>query len=360
MVNRNKDDSYLEPETGEQRRLHIRKLPKRLVRLLLLIAAVVILIVIIAVTARGCGNGDETTGYANYVTALSDIIEESDQVGEELESLLTNPGDTNRAEIQTKLDDFITTCEKLKVDATELVPPKEFVEQGAHMFFLKVMEFRWQGTTDLKQALMNALEVEDTEVPTEQILRSLYYLTTSDFLYKEVFAKEAKDILAEKKLSGVSVPTSQFLADPNLASKTEVARILTELRQSGTMQSIHGVALGKVVATPDNKEITAGKKFNLTADDELAFVVTVENQGNEDETDIEVVVTLLSSESTEPQTKSVTVPALKADAETEVTIVGINPAPYGEEAVLTVTVEPVEGESYTENNSIEAIVIFKL
>jgi uncharacterized membrane protein len=120
------------------------------------------------------------------------------------------------------------------------------------------------------------------------------------------------------------------------------------------------VAIAKVVASPDDKEIAAGSTYNLTSSDELAFKVTVENQGNMSEKDVPVVVTLLSPDSSTPQKVTVTIPELKPKEELTVTVTGLNPTTYGEVALLKVEVGPVKDEKYTDNNSIEANVIFTL
>jgi hypothetical protein len=111
---------------------------------------------------------------------------------------------------------------------------------------------------------------------------------------------------------------------------------------------------------PDEKEIAAGGTFNLTSSDELAFLVTVENQGNMDETDIPVTISLRSSQSAEPQVVTFEITALKAKTEIEVTVEGLNPTPYGEVALIRVEAGPVPEEKYSDNNWLEANVIFKL
>jgi hypothetical protein len=361
MAYRNRDDTQFELDAEEPRRRQVTKLPKPLIRLLLLIVALVVVIVIIVVAARGCGGGDDAAAYAEYMSSIEEILAESDTVGANLAELLMAPGDTNRAEVQAKLDAFISKSEELEIAANALEVPKALVESGAHNLFLLVMHFRQTGVTALKPAVMGALEVEDTEVPAEQILHALYYLTHSDFLYKEAFTPAAREVLAAKELSGVSVPPSQFLEDPNIASQAEVLNILTGLRSAGVLTPVHGVALKRVVAQPDEKEITKGGTFNLTASDALAFVVTVENQGNMDEADVEVVVTLTPSDSTkQPQEVTYKISELKAKTETDVTIEGLNPTAYGEIALLEVQVGPVKNEKYSDNNSMEAKVIFKI
>jgi len=360
MTDRDKDDTYSDSATGERDRRQKKGLPKPLLRLLLVLAAIIIVVVVIVFTARSAIRSGEAADYQKYMTAVADILERSDVIGAALTELLTSPGDTNRTEIQARLDAFVAESEKLQVEAQGLEAPKDLVDQGIHQFFLLVMNFRQTGTAELKLALMNALEVEDTEVPSEQIAHALRYLTNSDFLYKEVFVPKTTSLLAEKQLTGVSVPSTSFISDPDLASSTEVLDVLARLKSTGNLQAVHGVALDRVVAMPDDKEITAGGTFNLTLTDRLTFVVTVENQGNMDEKNVPVVVTLLASGSAEPQKVSTEIPQIKAKAKVTVEVKGLNPSAYGEVTVLHVEAGPVPDEKYRDNNWLEADVIFKL
>jgi hypothetical protein len=318
------------------------------------LAAIVIVVVVVVVAVRSAMHSGEAAEYQRYMTSVADILKSSDSVGTDLTKLLTNPGDTNRTQIQAQLDTFVATSEQLEVKAKALGAPKELVKQNIHQIFLLVISFRRMGVSELKPALMNALEVQDTEVAAKQISHALDYLTNSDFLYKEVFITRATDILQQGNVAGVTVPSTQFMADPDLASTAKVLDILAGLKSTGNLQAIHGVAVAKVVAMPDEKEITAGGTFNLTSSDQLTFVVTVENQGNMEEKNVPVVITLQS------QKKTVQVPVLKPKAQVNVNVTGLQPTPYGEVAVLKVTVGPVLDEQYKGNNTIEAQVIFKL
>jgi hypothetical protein len=360
MTNLDRDDTISDSATGERKRRQKRTLPAPLLRLLLVLAAIIIVVVVIVVAARSAIRSGEAADYQRYMSDVAKILERSDAVGTELAGLLTNPGDTNRAEIQARLDAFEASSEQLQVDADALEAPKDLVDQGVHQFFLLVMSFRQMGVSQLKPALVNALEVEDTEVSAEQVSHALRYLVNSDFLYEEVFSPKAKDILTQKGLTGISVPTTTFFADPDLVSNRSVQSILAGLKTTGNLQAIHGVALVKVVALPDEKEITAGGTFNLTSSDELTFEVTVENQGNMDEKNVKVTVTLLSSESTEPETKTLEIPLIKAKATVTVQVKGINPTAYGVKAALKVLAGPVQDEKVKDNNSLDAKVIFKI
>jgi len=360
MTDLDKDDTFTDLAPGERKRRQKSVLPKPLLRLVIILAAIVIIVVVIVVVARSAMQSGEAADYQRYMTGVSDILEQSDSIGGELVKLLTNPGDTNRKDIQTQLDRFVATSEKLELEAKALDAPKQLIEQSVHQFFVLVMTFRHTGVADLKTSLMNALEVQDTEVASEQISRSLYYLTNSDFLYEEVFIPKATEILKEKELTGVNVPSTQFISDADLASKSRAQKILSSLKSTGNLQAVHGVAVSKVVAMPDDKEITGENTYNLTSSDELSFLVTVENQGNMAEKEVPVTVTLLSANSTQPQKVVVEVPEIKPKDEVTVTVQGINPSAYGEVALLRVEVGPVKDEKYKDNNWIEANVIFKL
>jgi hypothetical protein len=299
-----------------------------------------------------------------------------------LEALLLNPGDISRAEVQARLEEFMARCAGLEEQAKKLGAPNEIVSRGVHQMFVLVMTFRTTGTESLKTYLLGALEVEDATATTgpaaqpatattlipstistlgsvEQIMYSLRYLTTSDFLYKEVFEARAAQILAEKGIGGVTAPTSQFMDNPEIASSTQVQGILTAMRTTGNLQAVHGVALTAVMALPDSKTITQGGTFDLTASEGLTFAVTLENQGNMDEADIPITITLVSA-TTPQQQMTVRVSSLKAKASTTINVEGLNATTYGEAADLTVGVGPVAEERYLANNTLTAKLVFKL
>lgn len=359
MTDLNTDDSH-DHLAAKRTTRPKRRLPKRVLRLLLALAAIVIVVVIIVVAVTLARNSGESAKYQTYMTAISGLLKQSDAIGTQVVGLITDPRDTTRKEIQTGLDKAIATSQKLETKAITLEAPKELVDQNVHQFLLLVMHFRLQGLTDLKPALMNALESQDVEVTSERVSKALTYLSNSDFLYREVFVRKTTDILKAKDIAGVSVPDTQFLSDPDLASRSRVQEALAVLKSTENLQAVRGVAVTKVMASPDNKKIVAGETQNLTSSDVLAFLVSVENQGNMVEKDVPVTVTLQAADAKKPQKASVTIPELKAKAKVTVTVKGLEPTTYGEISVLKVEVGPVKDEKFTDNNSIEANVIFTL
>ncbi len=345
--------------------------------------ALVVLLLIIIFSARACARSGEQEAYETYMAEVQRIVATSDEVGTQLTELLLNPGDISRADVQTQLEDYVNRCATLEQQASTLSAPKSLLAGTAQQIFVMVMHFRSAGVNQLKTYLMSALELEDTSgaaiaatpggtttttVPldtgyaagsTEQIMNSLRFLTTSDFIYKEVFEVKVAELLAERRIGGVTVPTSQFIADPEIATSAQVTKIVTVLKTTGNLEAVHGVALKAVLAMPDSKQIVQGGTYDLTQSQSLSFVVTVENQGNMDEIGVAVQVELISSSSSQPPVTA-RIATLKAKATDTVTVEGLSPAAYGEVVTLKVTVVPVKDERYTDNNSITATVVFKL
>lgn len=358
--NRDAVEDVLQEDPKGRRRRQKKLLPKSLLRLIIGLVAIVVIVVVIVVAVTAARGNSDAADYLRYMSSVEDIVKQSDTIGSKLEKLLTEYGDTSRKEIQSELDDYVDKSLKLEKQAQELVVPKELLEKNIHQYFVMVMTFRREGLESLEPTLMNALELDETEASAEQISAALQYLTNSDFLYATVFAKEATNIVKQKNYDGVTIPGSRFIENADLASSAEAQQIISQLKSIGSLQAVHGVAISKVVAQPDDVQIKNGQTYNLTSTDEFTILVTVENQGNMVETDVPVVVTLGIDENGEPQVITVTIPKLAPGEEKDAEIKGINPTDYGVQSTLTIEAGPVPGEKVLTNNSRQATVIFKL
>jgi hypothetical protein len=355
------DKNQTQTDPKSRQRKQRKRLPKTTVRLLVVLAAVVVVIIIIVVSVTASSRGEDVAGYQNYISSVGNIVKQSDAMGKELSNLLLKPEDTTRKDLQAKLEQYILKAETQANQAAKLKPPAALTDNGAGQFFVLVMQFRYKGLQNLKPSLLNALEQQETDVASQGIANALSYLTTSDFLYREVYVEKTADVLKQKNLTGVTVPNSQFLSDPDLASQSRVKDLLAVLKNTGNAQTvIHGVAITKVVEKPSGKTLADGGTYNLASTDSLSFVVTVENQGSLSEKVVPVTLELSYADSTETQKKVVTIPEIKPKEQLTVTITGVNPTPYGEKWSLQVTVGPVPGEKVKDNNTIEASVIFML
>jgi hypothetical protein len=379
------EDSYERrprPVPASRNRRKRGKLPKPVVRIGGFVVAFIALLLLIIFSARACARSGEAGAYQAYIGDVQQIVAASDEIGAQLTSLLTNPGDIGRADVQALLEQFVSQSDALEQQARGLSAPKSLLSGTTQQIFVLVMYFRSTGVSQLKTYLLSALELEDTSgaavataggaVTTttvasgepavgsvEQIMNSMRFLTTSDFLYKEVFEVEMAKILTQKNIGGVTVPSSQFINDPEMASSARVNSIVAAMKTTGSLQTRHGVALKSVVAMPDNKVIAQSGTYDLTQSSGLSFIVTVENQGNMDEIEVPVKIQLVSQSTTQPMITA-KIATLKAKGTESIVVQGLSPTAYGEMGTLTVTVGPVTGETYTSNNTLTATVIFKM
>jgi hypothetical protein len=352
------NESFFELAEEERRREGKRGSSAPFIRLVLVLGGIIAIVLVGGYLIRDWLHERELNTYSAYAQSVTDILERSDEVGRDMSELLLNPGDSTRKDVQTKLDQYVATSTKLTEDAKAIEAPTDLIE--AHQWFVATMQLRQRGLENLKPALMNALEVESTEVAADQISRAMLLLVLSDVTYEEFFVTRASQVLAERQIEGVRIGTTDFVTDSSLSTRDKILAILTVLKSSDTLQSIHGVALKEVEALPAEKIIEAGGTYNLASTDELRFVVTVENQGNESEKDVPIEITLSSATSAQPQIVTVKITELKAKELKKVTVSGINPSDYGEKALLKVKVGPVPEEKIEANNVLEAYLIFTL
>jgi hypothetical protein len=352
------DDTFSELAGEERRRQDRRILSQPVVRVLLVAAVVVVVVLLAGLFVRNWLHNREVSAYSTYITQVSSILKRSDVMGRDLSQLLMDPGQATRKDVTTRLDQYIAASTKLTNEAKALTVPDDLKE--AQQTFVFSMQLRDRGLTNLKPALLQALEVEDTEVSAETIARAMLFLVVSDVIYEEFFVTRATSVLKQRQISGVNVGSTKFVSDSSLSSQAKIKEILTQLRGNESVQTVHGVALKEVRALPSNTVIERDGLYNLQSTDQLKFVVTVENQGNVPEKDVPVEVSLTAPNAAQPQIVAVKIPVLKAKEVKKVTITGVNPTAYGEKALLKVTVGPVKEEKNTANNKLEAHVIFIL
>jgi hypothetical protein len=352
------DDSFVELADEEARRTKGRGWSDPRLRYVVLLAGIVVVVLVAGLLIRNAIRSSETASYRSYIETVGGIISASDKVGASLTSLLLKPGNATRKDVQAKLDQFIQTSEQLNQQAKDMKAPSALKE--AHQWFAATMQLRARGLANLKPSLMNALEVQDIEVSSNQVTRAMQLLMLSDVAYQEFFVERATSVLIEKKISDVTVPPTQFLTDTTLASQAKVKDVLTTLKSSGGLQAVHGVTLLKVVASPANVEIKADGTYNLVSNEKLSFKITVENSGNMTEKDVPVTFRLQAPSSAQPQLKTEKIAEIKAGEKVEVTITGITPTPYGETALIRVEAGHVPNEKIKDNNALEAHVIFTL
>jgi hypothetical protein len=117
---------------------------------------------------------------------------------------------------------------------------------------------------------------------------------------------------------------------------------------------LHGNGLGTV--TLGGVALVPGASATVPLSDDLSFEVQVVNQGENNETDVNVRVTV--GEGNDATELEEAIPEIAIGEQQTVTIPLAERPPTGENVPVTVEVEPVPGEEMTDNNTAEFTVIF--
>ena len=187
----------------------------------------------------------------------------------------------------------------------------------------------------------------------------------SDVILKYRFRPNVIETLEEEDLTGeVSVPRPQeleFVPDVQWVDPDFVADEISGLRGGGggaadepAAPGLHGNGLGTV--TLGGVALVPGASATVPLAEDLSFEVQVVNQGENNETDVNVKVTV--GEGNDAIEREEQVPEIAIGEQQTVTIPLGEEPPTGENVPVKVEVEPVAGEEMTDNNVGEFTVIF--
>jgi hypothetical protein len=366
-------DFFEEPETQEapaRTRGPVRRprTPARppggltpLLRLVGLIAFAIAAIVVLVFVVQSCRSEDKREAYAEYMQDVRPIARDSQGVGRQLNRLLTEPGVRLRG-VQTRLDGLIDAEEEDIAAAGELTPPGPLREQ--HRLLIDSLEFRVGGLRRLQSAFRQSPPRTRPRVAGRRLAAPMRRFIASDVIWDDGFRDGSMEVLRQEDVTGVAVPDSNFLRDPDLATAGVLARFWERIRGVTTGQrgpGPHGNALVSTRVLPGGEELSTERENLVIAstDPPLAFQVTVLNSGRSQQVRVRVRLTV---EQEDPEIrKTATIPVIDPGEERTVTFRDLGQiVQFAQNVPVRVEVVPVQGEERTENNSAEYPVTFRI
>jgi hypothetical protein len=332
-----------------------------LLRLAGLIAFAILIVVLLVLWVQSCQGASKRNSYKHYLDKVGAIAQSSAQTGKELNDLLTTPG-LKEADLEAKLDSFAQQEQQSVAQAKTLTPPGPLrPEQGA---VLEALQFRVSGLRGLADAFRKtAGQKASRAAAAGQLLAAqAERLVASDVVWDDLFFEPTKAELQRQGISGVVVPESRFLANPDLASARSMVPVWQRIHGAttgGTPGGLHGTGLVSVKALPQGQTLSPAPTENtVTASTDLAFQVTVQDTGDSQEVSIPVTLTIQRS----PQNivKKATIDLINPKETKTLTFRDLGQPPFGVKTTIKVEVQPVPGEKNTGNNSAEYPVVFSL
>jgi CARDB len=338
-----------------------RKMPSRpggpppsFVRLGLLIAGAILLAVVLVFWVNACRGNAKKDKYKSYMEAVSGPASESAQVGKQLNTLLTQPN-IKLTELRNQLEGLRQQQAQIVTNTDKIDPPGPLRDEQANL--VEAMQFRVSGLSGLITAFGQVQGTPSTAKSGEQLATQAQRLITSDVVYQDLFQQGSSAVMSKEGVTGVPVPDSVFVTNPDFGSPSFWKQTVDRLTQSPQAGGLHGTQIVSVVVQPGNQKLSPTQDNTVQASDRLSFQVNVKNSGDFQETQVRVTLTLKQNP---VYRKEQSISVINV-GETKTVVFSNLPPPNFETRVnVQVSVEPVSGETNTGNNSYEYPVIFTL
>jgi hypothetical protein len=317
--------------------------------------AVVVLIIIVLII-NGCLKSQKQQSLKDYNHAVSEIARESDsQVSKPFFTALSGAAGKSAIDVQVQVNELRETAEKLAARTKGLSVPGEM--KGAQQNLLLTMNFRVEGITKINALLPAALGGQGKTVDP-RIAGDMEIFLASDVVYSQRVAPLIQQSLTSNGIHQSTQP-SRFLPNLGWLEPATVEARLGGKSTSGENSSsaspgTHGSALiGTAVGTTSlQPEPTLN---HVPGGGSPTFTVTVENTGESQETNVKVGVTVTAAGKSLSGSHVInsTQPGSKVNVE-----IPISGVPLGVASKVQVNVEPVPGETNTENNKSTYLALF--
>jgi hypothetical protein len=340
------------PEEPERPR---RSTPERrrqqfVLRRLIAVGVGLLILILFVFGVRGCLEARSDRGLRNYAQDIGTIMQESQQRGEEFFDALESGGGSEQ-ELEQQISAIRGASASLLDRAENLGAPDQMREaQSATTLSLRL---RRDALEQIAANIGEATADRETTDNVEVIAQQMGSLFASDILWGQLASPEITSVLESEDVETQDLPAGNFMPEGDAAKyldQTEIAGLIGGVSGDEEAAGLHG--LGLVQTSIGDTALSADTTTTVPSDaNEIS--VEVQNQGESEESEVTVVVTLGDQPPIEKP-----IPRIDAGA-TEVANIPIDTLPQpGAEIQLDVLVQPVDGEQVTDNNEATYTIVF--
>jgi len=331
-----------------------------LLRLAGLIAFAILIIVLVIFWISSCQGASKKSSYRSYMQKIGTVAKDSEQIGRELNDALTTQG-IKSADLQGRISGLAQQEQQDVAAARSMSPPGPLRIQHQHA--IEALEFRVSGLSGLADAFKQAaLSPKNVTGNALLLAGQAERLVSGDVVWDDLFKDPSVDELRRQGITGVAVPDSNFVPNPDYSSSRFWEAILQRLQGAATGGSsgtgLHGTGIVSTKALPGNDELSESSENTVTATTDLGFAVTVEDTGDSQEVRVQVTLTIQQSPTPIVQTK--TIDLINPGEQKQVVFRNLGQVQFATRTIVKVDVKPVPQEKNTDNNSKQYPVIFSL
>jgi hypothetical protein len=325
------------------------------------IGALVIIFLILGVNS--CLDSRKERALKDYNRDVTAVITDSDEQVSTPFFQLLGRGGRDAGDLSVQVNQYRLAAEEDVKRAEGFDVPGEM--KGAHAALELVLNLRAGALEKIAEKLPTALargaNNQATADAVDQIAGQMQAFLASDVIYSQRVSPLIKQALDDANIGGQTIKTSKFLPAPVWIGG-EYVRTRLGAEAGGSQgpnapvaPGLHGhgltsVAVGNVTLQPSPavNRIPAGSG--------LAFNVKFANQGDNDESSVNVVVRIRGAG--QPITVRRTVNRTTKKSPAEVSIQLGQAPPIGQAVTIEAEVRPVRGERKTDNNKQSYTAIF--
>jgi hypothetical protein len=318
-----------------------------------------VVLILLILLVKGCRDSARKQAFRDYFRSVDGLVQQSNQESRALFGLLTRPGTQSAVELGTNVNGYRGEAAQLVQRAKDLDHPDEL--NGAHMYLVATLELRRDGIAGIADELRTALADDGQEDATNRIAVYMRNFLASDVLYTEKVVPGLRRPAEKEQVEDeVSIPKSHFLIDLGWLSPTTVADRIRRIRGGGSAgpaaPGLHGNGVGSVTVKPGGQALSPDGATDIEATPNLSFDVEVMNQGENDESQVPVKLTI--SGAGKPIVVEQELDAIAAGDTKVVSIPLAASPPTGRPVTVEVQIGGVPGEKNLDNNKGEFAVVF--
>ncbi len=317
----------------------------------------VVLLIVIALIVNGCLKSGKEQSLKDYSHSVGQLMGESDQqVSSPFFAALAGASGKTPLQVSSQLSELLDRANEQTARAKGLNVPGEM--SSAQRYLLLALDLRSEGVSKIANLARTALGGQNKQAFT-QIAGNMENFLSSDVVYSQRVAPLIQQTLSAGGIDEQTAATSNFL--PNLGWLVP-ATVQARMTGQGAAASngpiapgTHGHALTGVSVGPTTLQ-PAPAVNHVSAGANPTFTVMVENSGTNAETNVKVEVTVTNGGTPHKGFHVVnkTEPGSTVPVDIPVEGVARNVA-----SRVVAYVQPVPGESNTENNKQTYDVVFE-
>jgi hypothetical protein len=329
-----------------------------LLRLAGLIAFAILVVVLLVFWVQSCRGASKKHSYESYMEAARGVARDSAQIGDELTVALTTPG-AKAIQLQTKIAGLAQRMEQVRAAGAQLSPPGPL--RGEQQSLLESLDFRVGGLRGLATTFRRTAGSKDVDKGGGLLAEQANRLVASDIVWDDLFRQASLLELKAQGITGVAVPVSSVVDNPDFGSPRFWVPILERISGAstgGTTGGTHGTGIVTTKVLSSGQELSQTNENTITAGPDLGFIVVVEDTGDSQE--VQIKVTLTIQQQPNPIVKTETIALINPGEQKQVTFRNLGSVQFATKTTIKVDVQPVPNEANAGNNSAQYPGIFSL